>query len=169
MSQIPTFSDAQIDYFMQVALNEAKLAANEGEVPIGAVIVKDNQIVARAHNHREAHQLATAHAELLAIEAANDALQSWRLEDTALFVTLEPCIMCAGAIINARVPVVYYGADDAKGGATRSLYQLLEDDRLNHRVEVHPQVRGDEGGALLQDFFGQIRAQRKRNKKSQTL
>lgn len=169
MSQIPTFSDAQIDYFMQVALNEAKLAANEGEVPIGAVIVKDNQIVARAHNHREAHQLTTAHAELLAIEAANDALQSWRLEDTALFVTLEPCIMCAGAIINARVPVVYYGADDAKGGATRSLYQLLEDERLNHRVVVHPQVRGDEGGALLQDFFGQIRAQRKRNKKSQTL
>ena len=77
--------------------------------------------------------------------------------------------MCAGAIINARVPVIYYGADDAKGGATRSLYQLLEDERLNHRVVVHPQVRGDEGGALLQDFFGQIRAQRKRNKKSQTL
>lgn len=164
MIQKPTFSDEQVDYFMQVALNEAKIAETDGEVPIGAVIVKDNVIVARAHNHREAHQIATAHAELLAIEAANRTLSSWRLENTALFVTLEPCIMCAGAIINARIPSVYYGAEDIKGGGTRSLYQLLEDDRLNHRVDVHTDIRGAEGGALLQNFFKKIRLQRKLGK-----
>ncbi|CUW15550.1 tRNA-specific adenosine-34 deaminase [Leuconostoc inhae] len=165
MIQQPTFSSEQIDYFMQVALNEAKFAENDGEVPIGAVIVKDNVIIACAHNHREAEQMATAHAELLAIESANRLLSSWRLEDTALFVTLEPCIMCAGAIINARIPSVYYGAEDSKGGGTRSLYQLLEDDRLNHRADVHTNIRGDEGGALLQHFFKKIRLQRKLGKK----
>lgn len=161
MAKVPTFSEPQIDYFMQEALNEAKLAGNEGEVPIGAVIVFENQIIARAHNHRERDQLATAHAELIAIERANQALKSWRLEDTALFVTLEPCIMCAGAIINARVPAVYYGAQDAKGGATQSLYHLLEDQRLNHRVFVQSDVRAKESSRLLQQFFAKIRAKRK--------
>lgn len=161
MAKVPTFSEQQIDYFMQEALNEAKLAGDEGEVPIGAVIVFENQIIARAHNHREKDQLATAHAELIAIERANQVLQSWRLEDTALFVTLEPCIMCAGAIINARVPAVYYGAQDAKGGATQSLYHLLEDQRLNHRVFVQSDVRAKESSRLLQQFFAKIRAKRK--------
>lgn len=161
MAKVPTFSEPQIDYFMQEALNEAKLAGNEGEVPIGAVIVFENQIIARAHNHCERDQLATAHAELIAIERANQVLQSWRLEDTALFVTLEPCIMCAGAIINARVPAVYYGAQDAKGGATQSLYHLLEDQRLNHRVFVQSDVRAKESSRLLQQFFAKIRAKRK--------
>ncbi len=161
MAKVPTFSEPQIDYFMKEALNEAKLAGNEGEVPIGAVIVFENQIIARAHNHRERDQLATAHAELIAIERANQVLQSWRLEDTALFVTLEPCIMCAGAIINARVPAVYYGAQDAKGGATQSLYHLLEDQRLNHRVFVQSDVRAKESSRLLQQFFAKIRAKRK--------
>ncbi|TYC47629.1 tRNA adenosine(34) deaminase TadA [Leuconostoc litchii] len=161
MAQGPTFSDEQVDYFMQESLNEAKSARDEGEVPIGAVIVYENQIIARAHNHREANQIATAHAELLAIESANSWLKSWRLEDTALFVTLEPCIMCAGAIINARIPVVYYGAEDSKGGATRSLYTLLEDKRLNHIVEVHDGIRSKEASELLQLFFSDIRAKRK--------
>ena len=161
MAKVPTFSEQQIDYFMQEALNEAKLAGDEGEVPIGAVIVFENQIIARAHNHRERNQLATAHAELIAIERANQVLQSWRLEDTALFVTLEPCIMCAGAIINARVPAVYYGAQDAKGGATQSLYHLLEDQRLNHRAFVQSDVRAKESSLLLQQFFAKIRAKRK--------
>ena len=161
MAKVPTFSEQQIDYFMQEALNEAKLAGDEGEVPIGAVIVFENQIIARAHNHRERDQLATAHAELIAIERANQALKSWRLEDTALFVTLEPCIMCAGAIINARVPAVYYGAQDAKGGATQSLYHLLEDQRLNHRAFVQSDVRAKESSLLLQQFFAKIRAKRK--------
>lgn len=164
MTQIPIFSAEQIDYFMQVALNEGKLAEAAGEVPIGAVIVRDNEIIARAHNHREAHQLATAHAELVAIESANHVLNSWRLENTALFVTLEPCIMCAGAIINARIPVVYFGAMDSKGGATRSLYHLLEDDRLNHQVEVHAEIRASEGQRLLQDFFGKIRKKQRAKK-----
>ncbi|CAM3104573.1 tRNA adenosine(34) deaminase TadA [Leuconostoc rapi] len=164
MTQIPTFSVEQIDYFMQVALNEAKLADEAGEVPVGAVIVRNNEIIARAHNHRESHQLATAHAELIAIESANHLLNSWRLENTALFVTLEPCIMCAGAIINARIPVVYFGAMDSKGGGTRSLYHLLEDDRLNHQVEVHSDIRASEGGRLLQDFFGNIRKKRQSKK-----
>ncbi|MCT4387158.1 nucleoside deaminase [Leuconostoc pseudomesenteroides] len=161
MAKVPTFSEQQIDYFMQEALNEAKLAGSEGEVPIGAVIVFENQIIARAHNHRERDQLATAHAELIAIERANQALQSWRLEDTALFVTLEPCIMCAGAIINARVPAIYYGAQDAKGGGTQSLYHLLEDQRLNHRAFVQSDVRAKESSLLLQQFFAKIRAKRK--------
>lgn len=163
MAKVPTFSEQQIDYFMQEALNEAKLAGSEGEVPIGAVIVFENQIIARAHNHRERDQLATAHAELIAIERANQALKSWRLEGTALFVTLEPCIMCAGAIINARVPAVYYGAQDAKGGGTQSLYQLLEDERLNHRVAVQAGVRAEESTKILQQFFADIRAKRKQN------
>lgn len=162
MIQKPIFSQDQIDYFMQVALNEAKIAEKDGEVPVGAVIVKDNQIISRAHNHREAYQLATAHAELLVIEDANQTLKSWRLENTALFVTLEPCIMCAGAIINARIPAVYYGAEDAKGGGTRSLYRLLEDERLNHRVDVHTSIRSEEGGALLQNFFRKVRLRRKK-------
>ncbi|KAA8370332.1 nucleoside deaminase [Leuconostoc carnosum] len=164
MANSPTFSDEQVDYFMQEALNEAKLADAEGEVPIGAVVVYDNQVIARAHNHRETNQLATAHAELLVIELANQVLHSWRLENTALFVTLEPCVMCAGAIINARIPAVYYGADDAKGGATRSLYKLLEDERLNHRVDVHVGIRSQESGKLLKNFFAQIRAKRQRVK-----
>ncbi|MBU7450917.1 tRNA adenosine(34) deaminase TadA [Leuconostoc citreum] len=164
MIQIPTFSDEQIDYFMQVALNEASIAFNEGEVPIGAVIVKDNQIIAKAHNHREAEQLATAHAELMAIEKANLKLKSWRLENTALFVTLEPCVMCAGAIINSRIAAVYYGADDVKGGATRSLYRLLEDARLNHRVVVHHGIRSEDCGQLLKQFFAQIRLKRQEKK-----
>jgi len=164
MPKVPEFSDAQIDYFMQTALNEAQQAGREGEVPIGAVIVKDNQIIARAHNHREAHQLATAHAELLAIESANQTLNSWRLENTALFVTLEPCAMCAGAIINSRIPAVYYGALDEKGGATASLYHLLEDDRLNHQVQVHQGIREDEAREQLQTFFQAIRAKRKQRR-----
>ncbi|MGX7051302.1 tRNA adenosine(34) deaminase TadA [Leuconostoc palmae] len=167
MNQIPTFSDAQIDYFMQEALNEAKQAGEEGEVPIGAVIVQENQIIARAHNHREAEQLATSHAELVAIEKANQLLGSWRLENVALFVTLEPCIMCSGAIINSRIPIVYYAADDVKAGAAKSLYRLLDDSRLNHRVEVHSQIRHDDSRVLLQNFFANIRKKRRENKSLQ--
>lgn len=161
MANIPIFSDEQINDFMQAALDEARQAESEGEVPIGAVIVHDNQIIVRAHNHREQGQQATAHAELLAIEAANQVAQSWRLENTALFVTLEPCMMCAGAIINSRIPVIYYGAQDAKGGAVKSLYTLLEDERLNHRVEVHSGIKSDECGQLLQNFFSEIRLKHK--------
>lgn len=98
---------------------------------------------------------------MLAIEAANQVAQSWRLENTALFVTLEPCMMCAGAIINSRIPVIYYGAQDAKGGAVKSLYTLLEDERLNHRVEVHSGIKSDECGQLLQNFFSEIRLKHK--------
>ena len=161
MAEAPIFTSAQIDAFMDAALDQARAAGAEGEVPIGAVLVYENEIVARAHNHREQDQLATAHAELMVIEQANRALDTWRLEKTALFVTLEPCVMCAGAIVNARIPAVYYGADDAKGGATRSLYALLEDERLNHRAQVHPHVHEEQAAALLQDFFRDIRARRK--------
>ncbi|MDF7627137.1 tRNA adenosine(34) deaminase TadA [Lactobacillaceae bacterium L1_55_11] len=161
MAQIPEFSADQVQAFMDEALVEARRAGELGEVPIGAVVVYNNQVIARGHNLRETDQLATAHAEILAIEAANRALGSWRLENTALFVTLEPCIMCAGAIINARIPAVYFGAVDPKAGATVSLYQLLADQRLNHQVQVVSGVAAEESGALLQDFFRQIRAARK--------
>lgn len=163
----PVLTTEEINYFMKEALVEARKAEAIGEVPIGAVIVQGGQIIARGYNHREIDQKATAHAELLAIEAANEALGSFRLENTTLFVTLEPCVMCAGAIVNARIPQVYYGADDPKGGAVRSLHQLLEDSRLNHRVDVHTGLMAQESGRLLQQFFQAIRLRQQTRKIAQ--
>ena len=115
----------------------------EDEVPIGAAIVHDDRIIARAHNQREQLRDPTAHAEMIAITQAAAALGSWRLEDCTLYVTLEPCSMCAGAIVQARIPLVVYGATDPKAGAVQSLYRLLNDPRLNHRAEVVPGVLAD--------------------------
>ncbi|MCU0662206.1 MAG: tRNA adenosine(34) deaminase TadA [Myxococcota bacterium] len=150
-------SDAQHFEFMQEALALAAQAASMGEVPVGAVIVHQGRIIGTGRNGREATQLPTAHAELLAIEAAARHLGSFRLEDTTLYVTLEPCPMCAGAIVNARIPTVVYGCDDQKAGAVRTLYQLLEDPRLNHRCTVIPGVAAEEAATLLRDFFFQLR------------
>ena len=122
--------------FMRLALKEAKKAYEKLEVPIGAVIVKDNKIIARAHNLRETKKQACAHAEILAIEKACKKIGAWRLEDCDLYVTLEPCVMCAGAIINARIKNLYIGAMDEKGGAVGSKINLLKDIKLNHNVEV---------------------------------
>jgi tRNA(adenine34) deaminase len=139
---------------MEMALDEAAAAMDEDEVPIGCVIVSlDQGVIARAHNQRERLNDPTAHAEMLAITQAAEALGSWRLTRTILYVTLEPCPMCAGAIVLARVPFVVYGADDPKAGACRSLYRLLDDARLNHRANVLAGTLADRCGGLLSEFF----------------
>ncbi|MET3576816.1 tRNA adenosine(34) deaminase TadA [Bhargavaea ullalensis] len=150
--------------FMELAIQEAKKAEALGEVPIGAVIVKDGRVIARAHNLREQEQQATSHAELAAIAEACRKTGSWRLEDTVLYVTLEPCPMCAGAILQSRIPRVVYGARDPKAGCVDSLYRLLDDSRFNHRCEVSEGVLGEECGRLLTDFFRAIRDRRKAEK-----
>lgn len=153
------------EWFMKEALKEARLAELEDEVPIGAVVVKDGEVIARAHNLRESQQKATCHAELLAIEAANEAVGSWRLEECTLYVTLEPCAMCAGAIVLSRIPRVVYGAADLKAGCSGTLMNLLNDSRLNHQAEVVSGVLEEECGRLLTEFFKEIRARRKKQKR----
>jgi tRNA(adenine34) deaminase len=138
---------------MQAALREARRAADEQEVPVGAVVVHDGRIIGRGHNQREMLHDPTAHAEMIAITAAAAALEGWRLDETTLFVTLEPCLMCAGAIVNARIPRVVYGAADPRAGACGSLYHVGLDARLNHRFEVVAGVLAEDCAALLVDFF----------------
>jgi tRNA(adenine34) deaminase len=144
--------------YMRLALAQARLAAEHDEVPVGAVIVHGGRVIAAAHNQREQLQDPTAHAEMIAITQAAAALGSWRLQDCLLYVTLEPCPMCAGAIVQARLPWVIYGATDPKAGAVDTLYQLLNDTRLNHRVQTQRGVLADEASALLSDFFRRQRA-----------
>lgn len=146
------------DYFMQLALEQAQQAAEEEEVPVGAVIVQGDRIVAAAHNQREQLRDPTAHAEMIAITQAAEATGDWRLQNCTLYVTLEPCPMCAGAILQARLPRLVYGAMDPKAGAVGSLYQLLQDQRLNHQVEVTPAVMADRCGKILTDFFAYQRS-----------
>jgi tRNA(adenine34) deaminase len=140
---------------MDQALREARKAVDADEVPVGAVIVDiaSGRIVARAHNQRELLQDPTAHAEMIAITQAAAHYGSWRLTEAALFVTLEPCVMCAGAIVLARLPRVYYGTDDPKAGAHRSVFEVLVHERHNHRPEVVAGVRAPECAVLLRDFF----------------
>ncbi len=138
--------------FMSAAIDEAYVAESEDEVPIGAVIVKDGKIIARAHNTRESSKCATHHAEILAIEEACKALGGWRLPGCTIYVTLEPCAMCAGAIINARIPRVVYGAPDLRFGAFGSLLDLSEVP-LNHKPEINRFVRGEECRNLLGEYF----------------
>ncbi len=147
---------------MQMALAEAEAALAEGEVPIGAVIVHADRVIAAAHNQREQLRDPTAHAEMIAITQAAEALQSWRLLDCTLYVTLEPCPMCAGAILQARIPAVVYGAPDPKAGAVHTLFQLLSDPRLNHRVQTTSGVLLDRTGAILTRFFQEQRRAGKR-------
>lgn len=144
-------------HYMRLALREATAAAAEDEVPIGAVIVQAGRVIAAAHNQREQLHDPTAHAEMIAITQAAGVLGDWRLEGCTLYVTLEPCPMCAGAIVLARVPRVVYGAADPKAGAAHSLFQLLTDPRLNHRAQVTPAVLAAECGTVLTNFFEQKR------------
>lgn len=146
------------DQWMQEAIAEARLAAAKGEVPVGAVIVLDGRVIGRGHNERESLQDPTAHAEMIALRAAAKALGSWRLIDTTLYVTLEPCPMCAGALVNARVPRVVWGCDDPKAGATKTLYTIGSDARLNHSFECVPSVLSDACSSLLTEFFAAIRS-----------
>lgn len=148
--------------FMMRALQLADQAASEDEVPVGAVVVHGNRIIGSGYNQREALSDPTAHAEMIAITQAAATLASWRLEDCTLFVTLEPCPMCAGAIVQARVPRVVYGARDPKAGAVDSLFRLLDDPRLNHRASVTGGVLADQCGMLLSEFFAAKRRQGKK-------
>lgn len=146
--------------YMRYALKEAQRAMEAGEVPVGCVIVYEGELIAKAHNQRETLQDPTAHAEVLAITAAAAHLGSWRLEGVRLYVTLEPCPMCAGAIILSRIPQVYFGAHDPKAGVCGTLMNLLEDPRFNHQPQVHSGLLAEECGGILTDFFRNIRARR---------
>lgn len=140
-------------YFMRLALEEAKRAFLEEEVPVGAILVRDGEIVAKAHNQRETFQDPTGHAEVLVLRIGADTLKNWRLTDAMLYVTKEPCIMCAGAMLNARLGRLVYGCKDEKAGAVDSLYKLLSDGRLNHQIEVVSGILEEECSDILQRFF----------------
>jgi len=148
--------------FMRQACGLAEQAASEDEVPVGAVIVRANRVIGAGWNQREALNDPTAHAEMIAITQAAAAIESWRLEECTLYVTLEPCPMCAGAIVQSRIPRVVYGAADPKAGAVDSLFRLLDDPRLNHRARVTAGVMADACGAMLSEFFRQKRQLRKK-------
>jgi tRNA(adenine34) deaminase len=145
------------EYFMRMALREAARASEHEDVPIGAVVVRDGEIIATGRNERELRQDPTAHAEVIALREAARVLGSWRLLEAVLYVTLEPCAMCAGAIVLARVPRVVFGAHDPKAGAAGSVLDVLDDPRLNHRPEVSTGLLGLECGALLSEFFASRR------------
>ncbi|HEV7363531.1 MAG TPA: tRNA adenosine(34) deaminase TadA [Solirubrobacteraceae bacterium] len=145
------------EYFMRLALREAERALEHDDVPIGAVVVHEGEVIGAGRNERELRQDPTAHAEMIALREASRALSSWRLMDAVLYITLEPCAMCGGAIVLARVSRVVFGATDPKAGAAGSVLDVLGEPRLNHRPEVAGGLLGDEAAALLQDFFGDRR------------
>ena len=147
--------------YMTLALEEAQKAADLGEVPIGAVVVRRGEVIARAHNLRETRKCAAAHAELLAIQEACRVAGGWRLTDTTLYVTLEPCPMCAGAILQARIDRVVFGAVDPKAGACGSLLNFLQDQRFNHQVKIQAGVLERDCGAILKGFFARLREKRR--------
>lgn len=142
---------------MKEAIHEAKMAEAKGEVPIGAVIVYKDEIIARGRNEREATQSVFSHAEIVAIKQANEHLGSWRLEGCTLYVTLEPCQMCAGAIVQSRIDRVVFGATDPKSGCAGTIMNLLQDDRFNHQVSLTGGILAEECGSLLSTFFQNIR------------
>jgi tRNA(adenine34) deaminase len=160
-----TMDEITDELYMKEAIKEAKKAEALNEVPIGAIVVIDGKIISRAHNLRESKQSAVAHAEILAIEQACKLIGSWRLENASLYVTLEPCAMCSGAIILSRVKRVVYGATDPKGGCAGTFMNLLQDERFNHQSDVRSGVLEEECGQLLSDFFRQLRKKRKIAKK----
>ncbi|MGT2743400.1 tRNA adenosine(34) deaminase TadA [Streptococcus plurextorum] len=151
------FTEEEKEYYMHEALKEAQKSLDKGEIPIGCVIVKNGTIIGRGHNAREEQNSAIMHAEIMAINEANKIEKNWRLLDTTLFVTIEPCIMCSGAIGLSRIPRVIYGASNAKFGGAGSLYDILRDERLNHRVEVESGLLETLCAQILQNFFRQSR------------
>jgi tRNA(adenine34) deaminase len=146
-----------LDAAMGLALDEAALAVTHDDVPVGALVLRDGEVIAQRHNERERTGDPTAHAEVLALRDAAEVVGSWRLEGTTLVVTIEPCPMCAGAAIGARIDRIVFGAADPKTGACGSLYNLAADPRLNHEAEVIAGIRADEAARLLTDFFGERR------------
>ncbi len=157
------------EYFMKLAINEAKKAEEKCEVPIGAVVVLNGEVIATAHNLRESTQNAITHAEILAIQKACERIGSWRLEDAELYVTLEPCPMCSGAIILSRIKKVIFGAHDPKAGCAGTLMNLLDDQRFNHQCEVVSGVLENECSVLLRDFFRNIRKRNKAEKEKRKI
>ena len=150
--------------FMKIALKEAKKAYDKEEIPVGAVIVKDDKVVAKAHNLKEQKNDTTKHAEILAIQKASKKLDSWRLQDCEMYVTLEPCSMCAGALIQSRIKKVYIGTMDYKTGACGSVLNLLNDYKFNHYVEIETGILADECEKILKDFFKELRKNKKKIK-----
>lgn len=163
------FSPEEKSYFMGEALKEAEKSLAKAEIPIGCVIVKDGQIIGRGHNAREELNQAIMHAEIMAINEANLTVGNWRLLDCTLFVTIEPCVMCSGAIGLARIPQVIYGARNPKFGAAGSLYEILTDQRLNHRVEVEDGICQEDCAGIMQAFFRQGRERKKAEKAAKSL
>ncbi len=153
-------TDEKDERFMRVAIEQAEIAAENGDVPIGAVIVYKKQIIAKAYNQRQQLNDPTAHAEIIALTQAAAFVQNWRLNGCAMYVTLEPCPMCAGALVLARLDRLVYGCNDPKSGACGSIYNIVADERLNHRLQVTAGVLAEECGAQLQSFF-----QKRRNEK----
>lgn len=147
--------------FMKAALKEARKAFDKDEIPVGAVIVKNGKIIARAHNSREISKNAISHAEILAIQKACKKLDAWRLLDCEIYVTLEPCPMCAGAIINSRISKIYIGTDDEKAGAVGSKLNLLQDYKFNHNVQVQKYILKEECSGILKEFFKNLRERKK--------
>src|ERR1700722_8101443 len=145
------------EYFMRLALREAARATEHDDIPVGAVIVRDGEVIGAGHNERELREDPTAHAEMIALREAARALGSWRVLDAVLYVTLEPCAMCAGAIVLARIPRVVFGASDPKAGACGSVLDVLGEPRLNHRPDVASGLLAEECGALLSEFFASRR------------
>ena len=143
--------------YMRLALDEARQAAAKGEVPVGAVVVREGEVIGRGHNQRESQQSPLAHAEILAIQAASGRLRNWRLSECDLYVTLEPCVMCVGAVLQARIQRLVFGCLDAKAGAVESLFGLCDDARLNHRLPVAGGVLARESADLLESFFKALR------------
>jgi Cytosine/adenosine deaminases len=150
-------SPAEDEVWMRLALEEARRAAEGGDVPVGAVVVRDGQVIGRGHNRREQDGDPTAHAEILAIRAASETLGAWRLTGSTLYVTIEPCPMCAGALVLARIDRLVYGAADPKAGAAGSLWNIVQDERLNHRLQVTAGVLEDECREIIQSFFRERR------------
>jgi tRNA(adenine34) deaminase len=153
--------------YMKLALAEAKDAAAKGEVPIGAVVVSAGKVIGRGRNQREERQSPLCHAEILALEAASSHLQDWRLKDCDIYVTLEPCIMCVGAILQARLRRLVFGCLDPKAGAVESLYQLCDDERLNHRLPVIGGIMATESASLLSQFFSRLRDRKLDSRKAE--
>ena len=156
----------QDERYMQMAIEQARIAEDNGDVPIGAVIVSENGIIGKAYNQREQLQDPTAHAEIIALTQAAAALENWHLNGCTIYVTLEPCPMCAGALVLARMDRLVYGCDDPKAGACKSLYNIVQDERLNHRLEMTSGVLAEQCGQLLQEFFAHRREENKNDKVS---
>lgn len=161
------FTQEEKEFFMGQALLEAEKSLAKDEIPIGCVIVKDGEIIGRGHNAREELNQAIMHAEIMAIQEANRVVGNWRLLDATLFVTIEPCVMCSGAIGLARIPHVIYGAPNQKFGAAGSLYDILTDERLNHRVQVETGILENSCAQIMQDFFRQRREAQKAAKSAE--